>query len=484
MKLRTLTVRGATAAALALSLAAPALARNPHCAGGIQYVVQGLRDKDKGNTEDYLRQMNKAVDQLNTCATEDPKDFEAMGYLGWAYAEIDSTALAGQWFEKAIAGLNELGDKKKIDMVATNRESYWAKSFNDGIRSIQDAQTAYPDYTKPATTEEQPLKDQATESYTKAIRSLTGAKLLKPSSAMTLRNLATAQALMGHYDEAEVILRDGLVAAAKDTQSYQLAEALRMVRANKASGLIDAKKYDEAIGYYQELQKVEPQNADHFMGAANALFNRAQGATDAAKKKADYKAAGEAYAKASLLKPDDGDLAFNAALSFQNAQEWAAAEGAWRSAMKIRPADTDAMSSLGAVLAEQAKYEESVKLLHTALVSTKGENKSLFRQLGAVYTKAGANAKATELLTVYLAMNQGTKQPDAAAAAGALKGVAASTLASAGPPDQVWDWEGNGTHFQTWIYGTKSIGFTFDKTTGSLVQKSEWAAPAPIPAKK
>ena len=50
---------------LVSALAGAAWARNPHCAGGIQYVVQGLRDKDKGNTEDYLREMNKAVDQLN-----------------------------------------------------------------------------------------------------------------------------------------------------------------------------------------------------------------------------------------------------------------------------------------------------------------------------------------------------------------------------------------------------------------------------------
>jgi len=32
-----------------VAFASSALARNPHCAGGIQYVVQGLADKDKGN---------------------------------------------------------------------------------------------------------------------------------------------------------------------------------------------------------------------------------------------------------------------------------------------------------------------------------------------------------------------------------------------------------------------------------------------------
>src|SRR5712692_3322593 len=87
----------ATAAALLLA-AGVASARNPHCAGGIQYVVQGLKDKERGNTEDYSREMNKAVEQLTLCSTEDATDFEAVGYLGWALAELDSAGPAGDAF--------------------------------------------------------------------------------------------------------------------------------------------------------------------------------------------------------------------------------------------------------------------------------------------------------------------------------------------------------------------------------------------------
>jgi len=95
-------VATALVALLLAGLAGTAFARNPHCAGGIQYVMQGLRDKEKGNTEDYQREMNKAVDQLAQGATEDPQDFEALGYLGWAYAELDSAGPAGQAFKAAI----------------------------------------------------------------------------------------------------------------------------------------------------------------------------------------------------------------------------------------------------------------------------------------------------------------------------------------------------------------------------------------------
>src|SRR5437867_3400177 len=105
------------AALSAAAITGVAEARNPHCAGGIQYVVQAMRDKDKGNAEDYAREINKAVQQLEQCQGEDPIDFEAIGYLGWAYAEVDSACLAGKAFAASIKGLEAKGDVKKVDWV-------------------------------------------------------------------------------------------------------------------------------------------------------------------------------------------------------------------------------------------------------------------------------------------------------------------------------------------------------------------------------
>jgi len=286
-----------------LGLGTAAQARNPHCAGGIQYVVQGLKDKDRGNTEDYMREMNKAVDQLNACATEDPADLDAVGYLGWAYAELDSAGPAGVAFTKAIDGLTTKGDKKKVDQWTQNRESYWARAYNDGIKRIQDAQNAWPEYTKTPSDDEKALKDEATKSYQAAILSLTRAKLLRPGHASTIRNLGTAYALMGRFDDAEAVLRNGQQEAAADTSVGQLTEALKTVRSNKANSFLDAKNYDQAIAYYQDLARTEPNNSDHLMGLGSALFNRAQTKQDAAAKRADFKAAAEAYAKAFALKP-------------------------------------------------------------------------------------------------------------------------------------------------------------------------------------
>ena len=473
-----MNVRKTVAAVMAalLLVAGVASARNMHCAGGIQYVVQGIKDKERGNTEDYAREMNKAVDQLVACANEDPADVEALGYLGWAYAELDSAGPAGLWFQKAIDGLSAKGDKKKLEIVVNNRESYWARAYNEGIKRIQDAQSAWPEYQKTPSADEQALKAEATKQYDAALLGLTRAKLLKPTHAGTIRNLATAYALMGRYGEAETVLRNGQKEAASDSAVGGLAEALRTVRANTASGLLEAKKYDEAIAYYQELVKTEPSNGDLLMGLGSALFSRANTKQDAARR-ADFKLAGEAYGKAFEAKPGNTDLGFNAALAYQQAGELALAEGQWRAVLKQTPEDPEALSSLGSTLADMQKFDEAVQVLQRA-VNIKPDNKTYFRQLGAVYSKAGNNAKSTEMLMVFMAMNAGKENADAASASKAAKAgsAAANTASSLGAPEKVFDWESDGRKLQTWMYAAKKQSFTFDVANGmALVQKSDWS---------
>jgi tetratricopeptide (TPR) repeat protein len=449
---------------LCVVMAGTAFARNPHVAGGIQYVTQGLNDKQRGNTEDYLREMNKAVDQLSAGAAEDPADFEGQGYLAWAYAELDSAGPAGEWFGKAAAAAAAKGDKKKLDVITANRDHYWSIAFNDGIKSIQDAQQ-FADAG---------AKDEAAKAFAQAADKLTKATLLRPGHPQTIRNLATAYALALNYDAAEKVLVTGLVQASADTSAHVLTDALKTVRANKAGALTDAKKYDEAIAYYIELTTGEPGNADLWMGLGNAYYNRAGTKQDTAKK-ADFKSAADAYAKAFTLRSTDGSLAFNAALSYQNAGELPLAEGQWRSFLKVQPGDADALSSLGSVLADEKKYEEAQGALEQA-IQLKPEEKVYFRQLAAVFSKQGNNPKTAEMMFVYLAMANGKVHADVA---GALKGAkagsaAANTATAMGTPDKVFDWTDNTAGaLQTWVYTPKHMAFTFN-TAGVLIQKSDW----------
>jgi len=465
---------GASLAALVLGSAGTAVARNPNCAGGIQYVVQGMRDKEKGNLEDYRREMLKAVDRLVQCSGEDPADLEALAYLGWAYAEIDSAGPAGQAFQKAIDGMKAKGDKK-LEWAQNNRESYWAKNFNDGVAKIQAGQSVYPDFTKePADDAEKSLKAEAAAKYGEAIDALNRATLLKPGDARTARNLGTVYAYMGDYVKAESVLREGLQSAPADTD---LVSAVQLVRRQYANKLIDEKKYDEAIGFFSDLLKGSPDDGDLHLGLADAYFKRAF-ARDGDAKKADFKAAGEEYGKAATFKGGEADMLFNSGLSYQNAMEYSLAEGQWREFLKLKPDDTDAMSALGSCLAELKKFDEAAAVLNKA-VTLKPKEKNLHRQLGAVYAKAESNDLSTGEVMVYLALNTGVpaENPAEAAAKAAPKSAAGAVLASQGAPEELRFWEGQGQKFETWFYWGKKVAYTF---SGAVqVARCDWGAPIP-----
>ncbi len=493
---------------LALVLAATAWARNPNCAGGIQYLMQGMRDKEKGNLEDYRREMLKAVDRLTLCSSEDPKDFEALAYLGWAHAELDSARAAGEAFEKAIAGLRAKGDVKKADLAVTNRESYWAKYFNEGVADIQAAQTAYSDYPQePADDAEKILKAEATNKYVAALAALGRAAHLKPADGRTIRNVGTVHALMGDLVRAEVVLREGVVACPGDSD---LVDALALVRRNYAGRLLDEKRYDEAIGFYGDLVKANPNDADLRSGLADAYFKRAFGlegelaaarnvmggasagdelkaATGkvealTARRNGDYQLAGTEYVAAAQLKSGDADLTFNAALAFQNGRDYESAEAQWREFLKIKPSETEAMSALGSVLAEAKRFDDAAAILHQALL-LKPKEKNLHRQLGGVYASADNQAKSYEEMVVFIALERGTKAENAAEAAkkAPAGSDAAKALTTLGEPEELYFWEAEGNKYETWFHWAKNLALTFQ--AGKQVARSDWGAPPPRLAK-
>ncbi|MGH7730420.1 MAG: tetratricopeptide repeat protein [Candidatus Eiseniibacteriota bacterium] len=467
------TARGlALASLLVFTGAERADARNPHCSGGILYITQAIRDRDKGDREGYERQIKKAVVELEQCTREDPADHEALGYLAWAYAEVDSAGPAGRAFTAAIAGLTAKGDKKKAELATSNRHSYWVRAFNDGVEHVRIAREIYPEFTKrPDGEADSTMKSEAEKHYQQAHTALTRASLLKPGDPRTLRNLGSVHALTGEFKQAEAVFQEGLKAAPADSE---LTESLKAVRLGVGRGLLNAKKYDEAIAHFTELLKSEPNHPEHHASIGEACFERAQ-TKEGDARKADFRLAADAYARGAELKPTDADLAYNAAVAYQNGAVWDKAEGQWRQVLKLRPDDVEALSSLGSVLAEQKKFVEAIKTVHTA-VNLEPQNKTLHRQLGSVYTKAGNNPKGTEELMLYLAMHTGQQAPDAAAAAKAVRpeSAAGKTLASEGPPDQVNSWTAENEKYDTWFYWSKKRAYTFK--LGTLVTKSDWTA--------
>ena len=464
---------GAATALTALSLAGIAQARNPHCAGGIQYVSQGLRDKEK-DPESWKRQMLKAVDQLTQCANEDPADLEALGYLGRAYAELDSAGPAGQVFDKAIEGMKAKGDKK-VDVVIANRDHYYVAALNDGISKINAAQQAYPEYSKePANDAEKTLKASATQKYEEARVSLAHASKYKPTDVVAIRSLGSIDAFMGQFERANATFQEGLKIAPGDSA---LTAWVRMVRTSHARHLTDEKKYDEALSFYSDLAKGDPNNSDLHLGLADTYFRRAQSKEGDARKP-DFKAAGEEYVKAAELKGGDSDMLFNSGLAYQSAGEWALAEKQWRAFLKMKPEDTDAMSALASCLAELKKYDEAVQVLRGALHS-KPDEKVLHRQLGGVYAKADNNPKSYEHMVVYLALEKGATRDKIAGAAGSAE---ATTVAKEGAPELIKSWDADGEKYETVCYWKKQSCYTFK--AGQLVVKTDWSGPDKAASKK
>jgi tetratricopeptide (TPR) repeat protein len=471
VKVRGIGIGIALAALSGLIGPGAALARNPHCAGGIQYVVGGLRDKGAGNIEDYQRQMQKAIQQLESCATEDSTDLEAIGYLGWAYAEVDSCGPAGKWFAKAVEGLNARGDKKKAEIAANNRDSYWVNKLNDGVSKITSAQSAYPDFTKKAENDaDKTLKAEAEKYYGLAVHSLTCAVMLRPTHPQAYRNLGSVYLYMIDFPAAERVFREGLKAAPTDSG---LTAALKIARVNYANQLNDEKKYEEAIAYFGDLLKSDPENADLHSSLGSAHLNKAQSMQGDARKP-EFKLAGAEYQRAGELRKDDPDLFFNAAVSYQNAGDQATAETLWRAALKLRPDDVEIKTGLAGSLADLGKYPDAINVLRSA-IDTAPKEKKLHRQLGGVYTKANNNPKATEELMIFLALQNGQPAANAADAAKAAPAgsEAAKTLASMGTPDEVYPWEAQGEKYESWFYWSKKQAFHFK--SGTLSAKSDWS---------
>lgn len=465
MKSRVFAV--AVAAALTLGLASGAWARNPHCAGGIQYLTLALADKNKGNTEDYQREIQKAVEQLEACAREDTTDYEAMGYLGWAYGEVDSLCAAGKAFHTSIDGLRSKGDKKKLDMMETNLKSFWVAAFNKGITGITTAQTLWNPYTnEPANDEEKKLKADAKKNYEAALVSLNQAACLEPTEPRTLRNLGTVNSIMGDYVAGEAYFKQGLEAAPGDTD---IISSMKLARTARAGQLAKEKKFDEAIAYYQDLIKGDAKNADLWAGVGDAALEKAK-TLDGDAKKPMFVTAGDAYSKAAELSGGSYELSYNAAICYQNAGNLAAAEEQWHLVLKLKPQDRDVLMNLSSVLVDAKKYPEAITAAMTA-VALDPKDKLGYRRLSGVYSKANDNLHSKQFALAFLALDKGSvvEAPTAASGADGVK-----LAAKMGKADAMYLWEAEGEKYETWFYWTKGQAFHFGG--GAQQEKTDWSA--------
>lgn len=423
------TVTGLALLAMAIS-AGSAAARNFHCAGGIQYVIQGTKEKDKNNLEDAKRIFGKAVRELATCVKEDPDDKESWSYLGWAYAELDSAEQAGLAFDEAEKRL--AATPKLLERAKQNRKSYWVQYYNAGLQKYKDADAILP--VKEILNSSDPKVAAAKAKLAESAESFRMANLLSKKEISTYNNIAIVLALQGRFPEASAVIEQGLLI---DPNNEELKTRKANMVGNRVTELLKSGDYEGALTTMDQMLERTPGDYGILVQAAQTAFERAQKLEE--KKDAGAKAAyaraaayyGRAAAAAGVANEAGNrkDMIYNQSIAAQNA---------------------------GAHL-------ESAKLVF-ALVQENPKDKALHGMLRSAYDRMGSKKKADDQVWVILSLND-TATPVADVAAFTAKVAKASdagkALAANGAPEEVKQFKSGDTQIELWCYWGKKLVFAF-----------------------
>ncbi|MGH7726245.1 MAG: tetratricopeptide repeat protein [Candidatus Eiseniibacteriota bacterium] len=424
-------VTGVALGMLALFTAAHvAEARNYHCAGGVQYVIQGKKEQDKGNTEDARRIYNKAVRELSICTKEDPKDAEAWGYLGQAYAELDSAEQAGAAFNEAISRLQN--EPKTLARIKDNRDYYWKDYYNKGIAKFNDARGIMDPAEIPNSKD--PKADEAKAKLAEASTYMRKSLAIDPKQSPTWNNLAVYLALQGKFDEATAAVNEGLSHLPSDEGLKTRKDGMY---SNAVTDKIKAEDYEGALSLLDAAVQRNPKDFNALTRAADVSFQWGQKldqAKDDAGKKAKFALAQDYFSRAATVAPDDSskrDSRYNAAVA-------ASAAG-------------DAKAAAHIVF---------------DLVQDHPKEIQLHQMLRGNYDRMGSSKKASDEIWVILGMNEKSKPVDDVKAyiAGVTAGsAAAKTAAEHGEPEEVRQFSSEGTSVDIWYYWSKKRVFAFSK---------------------
>lgn len=436
-------------------LSAPALARNYHIAGGIQYVVQGGKERAKGNEEDARRIYGKAVTQLTLGIKEDPGDVEAWDYLGVAYAELDSAAQAGQAFEQGIEMATAKDDKKLLKRMLDNREHYWVRYFNDAIRTYQKAvEESETDQPDPA------LAAQAVEAMDSAVA-------MDPKNPKSYCNLAALLANAGRFDEAMEMVEKGLGYAPTDTCLTERKQSLSVAAAQKAEETGD---WAKAAAPFERMLERDPNDADAALRLGEIYFREGQSLEQKAAEAPEgpERQAAEAEAKEAFARSAEGFGKFSS----------------------LKPEDKDGLYNYGVALLRAGKYEEAgkadIQLLAKAPLSP-----DYHSALANAYRGLGLEDPANGHTLMAKILREGEKLGNADSAAKATaktagaKSDAAKLLNELGSPDEVRTQVMGDFPVEAWFWAGPKRAVLFSKgRTVSDVSFAQLATPKPAAAKK
>lgn len=445
---------GAALAAVVLGvvLAPRVEARDFNVAGGIQYVIQGTKEKEKGNLEDAARIFGKAVATLTKGVENDPKDDEAWIYLAQAYGELDSAAQSGAAFAEAIQRVQD--HPKFLKRATDNRDFFFARYYNAGLVKYREATEIVPAEDIPNSTD--PKVEQAKAGLAAAAEQFRNALLIDKTKAVAYDNLAIMLALQGKFAEAGPVVDEGLAnAMPKSGDEYgRLTQRKDSLYNNAVVEKLQHGDYDGAIAMLEGVLERSPDDPAVLMRLANTTFEQAQKLGEAkneAGAKAAYAKAAGYFGRASAAASDaqtKNDMMYNAAVASQQAGDGKAAAKAAFSLVQDNP--------------KEASYH---------------------RLLRSGYDKMGAEAKTTEETWVILGLNDSaTPVADLAGfTAKVAKGSdSGKALAQHGPPDEIRQDTIDKLTVEVWYWWAKKRAVAF--TGGRKVGEAEFGVFADAPA--
>jgi tetratricopeptide (TPR) repeat protein len=269
--------------------------KNPNLSGGILHFDQ--------------KRYERARETLLKAIAQEPSNAEAYFWLGKAYAELDSTAKAREFFMKAVdlSGPKFPTIKKDVENAM---DHYWSLRHNDGLQYAKAAQDA-----KAAEKPEEMKKN-----FRLALNQFKRAQVYNPKKEETPRNMGVCYFNLGQVDSGLVALKDAQqLSPAGDSKAGKLLFVQYRDLADQAAAKGGVDGCNSAIKFYSEAEKLNAKDCDLLYSMGVVHYQLAE--ADTAKKTAEYRSAVEYFEKTLACKEDDQDALFNAASLYLELKE-------------------------------------------------------------------------------------------------------------------------------------------------------------------
>ncbi len=259
----------------------------------------------------------------------------------------------------------------------------------------------------------------------------------------TLGDLAAAEGTLarGEQDDQTYGLRASLLARAKDNESLlalyeelrargQVPDPRRRLLLGQVAEFL--KRYDEALGWYQGVPGGEQRlpallrstNVLHKLGRADEAFAQLHemqadaSATDTARRDAylleaslherdkDAAAEKDAFSRGLAAFPDDLEILYARALSWERGDDVPRAEADLRRILVIDPESVAALNALGYTLADRTdRYQEALELINRARAA-EPDNAAITDSYGWVLYRLGRTDEALVALRQAFALQK------------------------------------------------------------------------------